>query len=229
MSGGPIILEQLPEYRRATRRGAALEEHWRDNAFLGLDEKICGITVRAITLRMFLRLCRARSPFLCPGRIRPGHVAQFLWHLSPKHKMPHERGYKRARQAFADSIARLDYRTARRAIFRYIWRHFMDRPPSKRARKSEPASVSIAAAIIHALAKSYGWNDEEILDKPMARIYQYIIELRTEHARDAKQPVPTFTPVVSRLRKRVLKRLDEKDTPALDPDPAPDLSGKTPC
>ena len=207
----PVILEELPEYRRATARGSALEEHWRDNAFLGIEEKICGVTVRSITLRMFLRLCAARSPFFMPGpAIRPGHIAAFLWALSPKYKMPQERGYARARQEFVDSIVELDYRAARRAIIRYIWRHFMDRPPSKRKRKSEPTAVSIAAAIVHALAQTYGWDDEAILDKPMARLYQYFIELRTEAFRNAKQPVPTFNPIVQRLRKRALNRLDTK-------------------
>jgi hypothetical protein len=211
---GPVILEQLPDYRRATARGAAIEEAWRDNAFLGLEEKICGVTVRAITLRILLRLFAAKSPFFMPGPIRPGHIAAFLWHLSPKHKMPNEHGYKRAREAFADSIVHLDYRIARRAIYRYIFRHFMDRPPNKRRKKHDPTSVSLAAAIIHALAKTYGWDDEVILDKPIARIYQYFIELRTEHYVNAKQPPPTFNPIVSRLRKRALKRLDKTDAAA---------------
>src|SRR5688500_6466026 len=81
-------LESLPAYRRAIAHGARFEEALRESAWLPLGVQICGVPVRQLTLRHLLMLFRGGSPFLCGGRVRRGHVAAFLWCVSPLYVAP---------------------------------------------------------------------------------------------------------------------------------------------
>jgi hypothetical protein len=200
-----IVHSDHPALARAARRGAALEEAWHDRAFLGIPEKICGIEAVPITLRILLRLFASRSRFFGPGQVRSGDIGVFLWAVSPKFRMPNEpnkRGYKLARKAFVESIVALDYFRARRAIDRYIFRHFLDRPPKSRSTKNTAAAVSLAAALINIFAKAYGWRRDDILDEPICCLYQYLTELRLENPK-----AMTFNPIIARLKRPILAKL----------------------
>jgi hypothetical protein len=182
------------------------------------------LEVRPLSLRMFLQLCAVRSPFLVGGAIRPEHVAQVLWRLSPQYDarnnlpLPLPLNLKRAdeeveeeeelspRQRFIASIAALPFRPAVRAISRFLDRMLIDRPPSRGGGDGSKADTSFAAALIHTLASAYGWSDDQILDTPMPRLFQYIRKIQREAAAEHGQALPTFNP----LRDRLTKRLTEK-------------------
>lgn len=193
-------LDQDAKISRARRRGAAIEENLRAAAFLPLPEKICGIEVVPLTLRILARLRAARSPFLAGGKIRPGHIGTFLWAVSPDYNSG-----ARAPDELLERAAILPYTRAVRAIRRYLFYAWMDRPPVRRNRKDDLAAVSFEAGMIHHIAHAYGWDDEAILDKPLRRLYQYLTMLR----READPKGVTFNPLVDRLTKPLRKKLTD--------------------
>src|SRR5205823_545657 len=103
------------------------------------------IKVRQLSLQMFIELCAVRSPFLVGGTVRPEHVAQILWRLSPEYDRRNSSGgttsvsskdkqelvppNTSARSTFVASIAHLPFRHSVRAISRYLDRMFVDKPP----------------------------------------------------------------------------------------------------
>ena len=207
-------------------RADRLEDYWRDYAFLGLDETIRvpsahqvaaidpnrpggsgepplpkGRTIRAsqISLRMFIQLCAVRSPFLVGGKVGPEHVAQILWRLSPQYGDPAER------KTFVASIADLPFKATVRAIQRYLDRMLADKPPSSSKSSGSRPDTSFAASVIHALAQTYSWGDEAILDLPMPRIFQYLRKIR----RDADPEFSYFNPLRDRVQKYITDKVLE--------------------
>jgi hypothetical protein len=186
----------------ARERGAAREQNLRAAAFLPFNERICGLEVVPLTLRILGRLRAARSPFLVGGRVRPGHVGAFLWAVSPSYALEGaEKNH--ARQKLIERAAALPYQRARSAIRKYLFLAWMDRPPVRRSRKGDLSIVSFEAAMIHHIAKAYSWGDEKILDTPLKRLYQFLTMIRLEG--DPK--APTFNPIVDRLV-RLVKHAD---------------------
>jgi hypothetical protein len=189
-------LDQDHQIQSARRRGAAIEENLRAAAFLPFNEKICGIEVVPLTLRILGRLRASKSPFLCGGEIRPGHIVAFLWAISPDYNP----GVK-APDSLVEKAGALPYQRARRAIRKYLFLAWMDRPPVRRNAKGDLAAVSFEAAMIHHIATAYGWDDETILDKPLKRLYQYLTMVRLE----SNPKAVTFNPIVDRLVRRLRK------------------------
>jgi hypothetical protein len=200
-----MYLSQIPGYSRAAQRGDRLDDYWRDFAFLGLNEelRIPGgrtIEVRQLTLRMFVQLCAVRSPFLVGGGVGPQHVAQILWRLSPKYDL--RANDPEARKKFVASIADLPFRATTRAIARYLDRMLIDKPPQPARSNDSKSDTSFAASMIHHFAKEYGWNDEEILDLPMPRLFQYLRKIQRSH-----DPELSFW---NPLRDRFTKKVTDK-------------------
>jgi len=197
-----MYLSQLPGYKSAGARADRLEDYWRDYAFLGLYEqlRIAGgrrVQVRQLTLRMFVQLCAYHSPFMVGGVVGPEHVAQILWRLSDEYET--RKTDPDARKKYLATIADLPFKSSVRAIKRFVDRMFADRPPSSMSSNGAKSDTSFAASIVHALAKTYGWNDEEILDLAMPRIFQYLRKIR----RDADPDLPYFNPLRDRFTKRI--------------------------
>lgn len=196
-------MEQEHKLQRARARGAALEQNLRSGAFLPFPEKICGIEAVPLTLRILGRLRAARSPFLVGGGIRAGHIVAFLWAVSPGYTLKSSPKKNKAKQELIERAAMLPYRRAVSGIRKYLFLSWMDRPPVRRNRKDDLPSVAFEAAIIHHIARIYHWDDEQILDKPMKRLYQYLTMIRL----DGDPKAVTFNPIVDRLVRR-LRRTD---------------------
>jgi len=214
-----VQLCQIPGYDRAVKRAGRLEDSWREFPFLGVTDRICGVEVNLLTLRMFAQFCNARSPFFVGGSIRPEHIVQILWRLSPKYRSPitDHRSHKKARSAFVRSIIALPYRKARRAIHRFLDRMLIDKPPVTDCPSSQP-DVSFVASFVHELASAYGWTQDHILDLPMPAIFQYFREIKRDKYSAAGKSCPRFNPLRSRLTKRILEKALN---PILTPDPIP--------
>jgi hypothetical protein len=187
-------MELERKLQRARERGAALEQNLRSAAFLPFNETICGIKAVPLTLRILGRLRHHRSPFLVGGRIRPGHCVAFLWAVSPDYGSENATRAK-AKERLVERAAVLPERRAIKAIRKYLFLAWMDRPPVRRARKDDLAAISFDAAMIHHIANAYGWDDETILDKPLKRLYQYLTMIRI----DGNAEAVTFNPIVDRL------------------------------
>ncbi len=194
-----MFLSEIPGYTRAGVRADRLEDYWRDFAFLGLTETIRvpggrTVEIQQLTLRMFIQLCAIRSPFMVGGKIMPEHVVQVLWRLSPEYGSNQD-----ARKAFVSAMADLPFLSTIRALQRYFDRMLADKPPTSSRRSDSHPDTSFAASVIHALAKTYGWTDDAILDLPMPRIFQYLRKIR----RDNDPDMAYFNPLRDRFTKRI--------------------------
>jgi len=205
-----MFLSQIPGYTRAGACGDRLQEYWRNFAFLGLTEtlRVAGgysVEVRQLTLRMFIQLCAVRSPFFIGGRVGPEHVAQVLWRISPEYDM---RGSNpKAREEFVAKIAGMPFKSAIRAVDRYLERQLIDKPPVPVRRNDSKPDTNFAASVVHALSKAYGWNDEAILDLPMPRLFQYLRKIK----RDVDPGLACFNPLRDKFTKRITdKYLNKK-------------------
>ena len=196
-------LDKIPGYQRALELGAELEEKLRGSVFLPVQEKICGIEVLPLTLRIVRRLRTVRSPFICGGRggIGAGDILVFLWAVSPGYFFRTKKAREKAKAKLIDRARAISYRQAVRGIRRYLFYASMDRPPAPRS-KSGASFVAFEAAMIHRIAAAYGWDDEAILDKPLRRLYQYLTMIRIATDPKAK----TFNPIVARVTRPLKKK-----------------------
>ena len=162
--------DQIPGMREALAAAAAEEELRRDLAFCDLELDIAGEPVRQLTPRHMMLLFQARSPFFCGGRRQPEHVAQFLWAVSPQFSPD-----VRTRDAFLERIAEtVPFQPARDGIEEYLDQALMDSPPTSSRRSRHAAICSFLAVLVHRIASAYHWDEGAILEKPIARLYQYL-------------------------------------------------------
>lgn len=164
-----LDLNAIPGYREAVER----ENNVRDNAFLGIAEKICGIEVFSMTPRHFLILDGIGSPFVTGGSILPEEVVRFLWIMSPRFRIVRSFHDWIARWRFAASCRKLNWETSIKAIFAYLEETFMDRPGANSASNSVGSNWSWLAAMVDAIARNYHWSEETILNTPLKRLFQY--------------------------------------------------------
>lgn len=200
-----MYLTEIPGYKRACERAERIESYRRDFAFLGITETLRffggrSIEVRQLTLRMYIQLCAVRSPFMVGGMIGPEHVAQILWRISPEYDLRLENTDARAK--FVESIADIPYKSSVRAINRYIDRQLMDRPPAPVKRNDTRPDTSFAASLIHALSSGYGWSGEEILDLPLARLFQYLRRIQRSNDPD----MGFWNPIRDRLARKITSK-----------------------
>lgn len=171
----------IPGYAEAVKR----ENEIRDASFLGIEERINGVEVKPFTLRHMNALDSMRSPFLLDRKIgmeiaTPQDVAIFLWNVSPQFRVIRTGWDVFTHYRFIRSLRRLKFDETCKAIFDYVEEAFQDSPAGS-SRKSMPFA-SYVAHIIDWIASTYHWDDDDILDKPLKRIFQYIrcIQRRTD-------------------------------------------------
>jgi hypothetical protein len=164
-------LDSIPGYAKAL----ALEEELRGFAFLDLPQAVCGVPLKAPTLRQAIALINIRSPFFVGGRKGGADVAAFLWFLSPGYN-PADRP---ARAKFLHRIARKRLGTCIRQIDRFLDDVMLDAPPTQEGPRTTPF-VNFAARLVETFAVEYGWSESAVLDLPLPRLFQYLrlIELR---------------------------------------------------
>lgn len=184
------------DLNRAIARAKRIEEKLRERAFLPVGEEINGVEVLQFSLRHCILCFKMRSPFFYGGQIEIGDVGLFLWTVSPNYSATDND----KRSAFLSQLLRHPrWHLFYRAIHRYLERAFMDRPPTIESGKVIAASY--AASMIHKIASAYHWDDESILDKPIARLFQYIKWIEV-----AQNPsTPQFNPIQDRLKARMIK------------------------
>lgn len=156
--------ELFTGYSAAAKR----QEELRDGAFLDLPLRLCGLPCHNLTARHFAILTHARSPFVCGGFPLPEHVVQFLWVLQPHFSYTDTA----ARDTFIAGCAELDYESAVKEITGYVDDVLLDSPPS--SGKHGESYHSWLAIIVDTLAHEYGWSQEQVLELPIAGLFQYL-------------------------------------------------------
>lgn len=153
---------EIPGYTEAVEQETAN----RELAFIGLDVLLCGQPARQFTFRHLLLLRQCGNAFICGKNPMPHDVAMFLWFVSPEYCLDQSK-----REAFVARLASLDMLECVMAIDQYLVDAFQDRIHGEDSRKPYYADVTELVATI---AREFGWDDDRILDKPVARVLQYV-------------------------------------------------------
>jgi hypothetical protein len=202
-------------FQRALARAKRIEDSLRETAFLPVPEQINGVTVRQFTLRHLTILTKIRSPFLVGGAVTGEDIGTFLWVVSPQYSQEREvfipenrfrrwwmklRGIQppTVRQVFmAELVMHPRWQLFYRGIERYLGRVFMDKPPEVGGGKL--VASSYAAGLIHQVARAYNWTPDQIMDTPLAAIFQ----LLKWSAVEANPSTPQFNPLQDRIKARL--------------------------
>lgn len=194
MAGKSIFC--APGYAEAVER----ERLIRDSAFLELSEDIAGFEVRPMTLRHYLVLRLAGSPFIredFQGDVTPEHVAVFLWLLSPKWTVENSRHKRRllrrcrrfcqpslpwfptqrtiARWGGRSTAANERLAAAVKAIRGFVSETMLDRPPS--AKGYSASYYSDVCFWWGFLGRSgYPMTRDQCLDTPLKILFQCLRE-----------------------------------------------------
>lgn len=207
-----MLLAKYPGYTRAIAKAAQLENFLNDLPFLATLEKIRGITVKQLTPRMCGLLLFVRSPFLYKGAVRaPDDVARFLWIVSLDYKSDQKAADRWMHDlplipATRKGMLAPVFHAFCRAIDRYVDRAFIDQPALCES-SATIFPVAYQAIIIDPIAREYGWTREEILDTPIAQLYQYLqIIRRRAGAVAGEMGIPVFSPYQDKVRRRIIMR-----------------------
>lgn len=161
---------QIPGYAEAREA----EQANRDLAFLNFPMPLCGVLVRQFSLKHLIILGNCGNPFVTGGAApSPEQIAQFLWVVSDEYA-PDQKKMKK----FAAGLGSLKYMQAIKDITGYLEAAFQDAPSSGGGGKLYTASC---AALVETIAHEFGWDDEQIMNKPVARLFQYIRLIRKRH------------------------------------------------
>lgn len=173
---------EIPGYADALRREDAL----RRQAWANPGHEVCGLQLRALTLRDMEVLAELRNGFFCPWRFDEeaeylGHCAQLVWWLSAAPK-PRPSGdsfvrriyVERARQRLTRHLLR-DLKGLSEGVRALLRETFFDAP---RGGGSGPSGAAIAANpayVVDALAAAgHAWPLERVLDTPLVQLWQVL-------------------------------------------------------
>ncbi len=199
---------EIPGYASAVVK----ERIIRDAAFLGITESIGPFEVVSMTLRHWVVLRTMNSPFLRGGTPGPIDVVDFLWLLSPQFS-PHQTKFRKAfdRQCLEHFFPpkhsiwsakkshklRCEQRMINAAKIidaarDYIIETMQDRPPVQKSMSNghEVDYYSDPAYFCACFGREFGWCQEEVLNMPLKRLFQYLNEMKKYHG----SPVPLMNP-----------------------------------
>ena len=161
------IEDQIPGLREAIDR----EQHIRDVSFIELPEVICGFDVQPLTLRHIIVLGSVGSPFVRGGYPLPVDAGAFLCVVG------NWRGFNRWRNL--KRLGKVPMMDAVESIGQYMSESFQDAPGISGV--DSVSYYSFAASLIDLLAHEYGWNERDILDMPVKRLFQYVKAIAERH------------------------------------------------
>lgn len=160
-----LTAEEIPGFQAALDR----EQNLRNLAMDGQVIPLCGRLVRQLTLRHVVRLSGCENHFITGGTLDPAEVAVFLWIVSPQYCLDPAK-----RDAFYQAALRLDFQKAFREINAYLDDALWDCDSGGGdPRVLVKSYYSYAARLVSFLALHFHWDDDAILDKPIARLFQY--------------------------------------------------------
>ena len=187
---------EIPGYLEAVNR----EQTARELAFLPAPLPICGVPIRHMNIRHYTLLSGCGNRFVRGGRPGVADVLGFFWFMSPDYSTAEgarERFVLKHRAAWDK---RMDELVA--GIAAYVDSVFMD-SPSGGGGGGGKFYTAPAAGMVDTLAFQYGWRDEDILEMPLARVFQYYKRISARLDPKAPQFNPSDRYVGEWLRKRM--------------------------
>lgn len=205
--------DRLKELQRKLADAVYNESAIRESAFLDIPYKIAGIPVDQLTPRKFIYLEFIDSPYVVNNDKMPEmeDTMTFIWICSKEYKLADNEAF----EAFIDKHfdANFNWQQAQSDIVRHIEEAFLDSPPSSTNKKNSESDIPGHAWIadyIDILASEYGWNDQYILDMPIARLLQYIkvIDYRY-HIKNGNTPTK-FNKYSDAIKRQIQELMNEK-------------------
>lgn len=214
-------LSDIPGLDEAVAEAQQQEAAIRNFAMEDTTVEVAGVECRQMTLRHLLYLSLSRSPFICGGAATPEAIIHFFWIVSPQFvavrcNADREAAFQARASFIAELVARnLPFSSTAAAIAALIDDALLDSPASSGSR-STPIS-SFAASMVHEFASAYRWQHDEVLDSPIARLYQYLRHIIiSDYAAKGLRPPPFFNSRSDKVRRKFvnayLKR--ERQKPA---------------
>ena len=179
----------FPKFQAAKKR----ERTVRDFAMARLNHRVCGVEIRAMTLRDFALLSVVGNPFVCGGALTKEDAAQLLWLLSPSYVEP--RGIvsgfraRRARGRILFVLAHFTEEALVEGVEEYLEEMFMDAPGGKSGRTE---TVSASASMVMLLQSEGKFGRDECMAMPLPELWQYV------RAIQGGTPFNKFSDAVSR-------------------------------
>jgi hypothetical protein len=213
---------EIPGYAEAVVKERVI----RDASFLGITESVGPFEVVPMTLRHYLVLRAMRSPLLGKETPSPDDLASFLWLLSPQYTPAGGRVKARFVRACRKSFypprylplvntARARARHQRKCDAKlavaaeiitkartYVDESMQDRPPVQSTVGFQAEHISDGAYFCALFGREYGWTQEETLNTPLKRVFQYCTEQKIHHG----SKVPLCNPS-DRVKSRWMRSL----------------------
>ena len=157
---------EIPGYAAAIES----ERTNRELSFLAQPLPLCGVAVRQMTPRHMLLLKGVGNRFVTGGRPDAGDVSIFVWLLSMEYTTGHQ-----AQIAFCKKLIKgMNVNKSIGEVFRFLEMVFQDAPEGTSQDKLYTAPI---ASLVDRFASQYGWTTDEILEQPLARLFQLSREI----------------------------------------------------
>ena len=190
----------------------------RESAMLNMSHDICGLTVRAMTVRDYVLLDKIGCPFI--SRVEPTmeDLGLFLWILSPQFSRWVKRSgwsgllqpvaaffyARKVNKAFGCNIPETS-EPAVIACFGYIDKMFMDSPACI-AGGSE-SCLSYLTTWFDAIQSEYHIPTSEVWEMSMPELFQRLAAIRQRH----NPQTPTFNKETDAVKLWILRGLRSKE------------------
>lgn len=156
----------------------AAEEARREESFLDLPKTVCGEEVRQITPADLLVLHGVGNAFVCGGEPDAGHIGVFVWWLSVQNDGSESWANTRRKNRLMRRLRRYDFDEAVFEIQAYVLGCFLDAPGGGNQDGFRPIGTCFLAPLVTSVAVETGWSQKEILQTPLARLFQYLKAIR---------------------------------------------------
>jgi len=160
-----LNLDSIPGYAEAKQR----EQETRDLSFCDWLVPLCGQKVQQLNLTHLIVLGNCDNAFVSDQTPQAEDVAFFLWAVSPDYK-PND---NKARDKFVRKLANtVKFVPACKEIYDFLDTAFQDSPQGTSV--VAKSYTSFAATYCDLFADAYGWDDQQTMRKPLARLFQLI-------------------------------------------------------
>ena len=116
--------------------------------------------------------------------VRAADVLQFLWRVSEKF----DRNDREKRAMFWQALSIVNAAELREGVVDYILRAWELMPHGDGGRKQSAGAWP--SFIVHSIAGAYGWPEQEILNTPFRRLFQYIHRILESKDSEYRQRCP---------------------------------------
>jgi hypothetical protein len=190
-------LDQVPGYLEAV----AKEDRARLLAFFDEGFEVCGFRIAQLTLRRLLALELIKSPFLSGDIPSPSELENFLWAMSPqfgdvaKRKKFHKRCVRMLYPSKRRWLVPVNFWAMREAKKTQIVAHIIDKILASMERDFMDAPRNLGGSnstqktyyhfAVSTIAKLPRFSMPDVLDMPLALLFQFLRERRQSDAREA--------------------------------------------